>query len=65
MVITFGFNLILDNVLQIGHFMKIDLIRFNKNKKRVKKMDYLRFKANNAARAQSRQNHSPVLTSLV
>jgi hypothetical protein len=27
---------------------------------RFKKTDYLRFKANNAARAQSRQNHSPV-----
>ncbi len=27
---------------------------------RFKKTDYLRFKANNATRAQSRQNHSPV-----
>ncbi len=27
---------------------------------RFKNTDYLRFKANNAARAQSRQNHSPV-----
>jgi hypothetical protein len=31
-----------------------------RNSDRFKKTDYLRFKANNATRAQSRQNHSPV-----